>query len=139
MPRHGRCARLHRPGSGPRDPVRDGIAGLLGDLELHRSLGLLLHDHGPVGDPGIVGDVPNPKSNQIAPAQLAVDRQVEQRQIKILVGQLEPDPDVPDFPQLERGLLANQFAFVPGYPLGNGLYVIVHEVSSLLGQGTSSI
>jgi len=50
---------------------------LLGDLELHRPLGLLLHDNRAGGDVTALDHVVDTKPNQIAAAQLAVDGKVE--------------------------------------------------------------
>jgi hypothetical protein len=54
-----------------------GLARGLGDLELHRSRGLLLHDDGPRGEAVTVVDVADLQPDEIACAQLAVDTEVE--------------------------------------------------------------
>jgi hypothetical protein len=59
------------------DPCRDRVSRLFGDLELHRSLGLLLHDNRSRGDVTALDHIVDAESNQIATAQLAVDREVE--------------------------------------------------------------
>ena len=45
----------------------------LGDLKLHRVLGLLLHDHRAGRDPPGLGYVPDAQRHQVTAAQLAVD------------------------------------------------------------------
>jgi len=59
------------------DPSGHGLPRGLGDLELHRSIGLLFHDDGPRGDAVAVADVADLQSDEIASAQLAVDTKVE--------------------------------------------------------------
>jgi hypothetical protein len=58
-------------------------------------------------------DVIDPKSNEIATTQLAVDGEVEQRQIALAVLELQPDANGPDLLRLKRALLADETAFVP--------------------------
>jgi hypothetical protein len=60
------------------DPGRDRIPRLLGDLELHRSLGLPLHDNHTGGDMTALDHIVDAKPDQIARAQLAVDCEIEQ-------------------------------------------------------------
>ena len=59
------------------NPRRNRLPGLLGDLKLHRPLGLLLHDNRARTDPTALYDIVNVESDQIASSQLAVDGQVE--------------------------------------------------------------
>ena len=61
--------------------------------------------------------------HQIAATQLAVDRQVEHGQVANLVFILEVDSDGPDVLGLEWRLLADQLAFVPGFPSLIGFHV----------------
>lgn len=49
-------------------PGCNGIAGLLGDLELDGSLGFMLHDDGARRNQISVGHIPDAKRNQIAGA-----------------------------------------------------------------------
>ena len=65
----------------PRDPGADRVPGLLGNLELDRSLGLLLHDDRTGGDPTALDDIVDAQPDQIAATQLAVDGQVEQGKV----------------------------------------------------------
>jgi hypothetical protein len=58
---------------GRRDPGSDRVPGLLGELKLHRSLRLLLHDNRSRGDIAALEHIANPKPNQIATAQPAID------------------------------------------------------------------
>jgi hypothetical protein len=57
------------------------------------------------------------QANEIAASELAVDRKVEQGEISFPALQLKPNPNGPDIFRLERALLADQAALVPGSPL----------------------
>jgi hypothetical protein len=59
------------------DPRSDRVPRLLGDLELHRPLGLLLRDNRARSDPTALDHIVNVEPDQIAPAQLNVDCEVE--------------------------------------------------------------
>ena len=59
------------------DPCGDSGSGRFGQLELHRSLCLSLHNHRTEQDLIGVRHVPTSQTHQITAAQLAVDRQVE--------------------------------------------------------------
>ena len=58
---------------GTAHPVRYRLAGLLGDFELHRMLGLLLHDDRAGANSIAMRNVANAQLDQIASAQLAID------------------------------------------------------------------
>src|SRR5665213_4437199 len=86
------------------DPGGDRIAGLLGDLELNRTLRLLLHDNGEGRYQAALAHIMHAESNPIEAAQLAVDGEVEQCQLPDSLRQLQANPDGPDLFQLQRGL-----------------------------------
>lgn len=58
-------------------PCSHTLAGLFGDLELYRSLRLLLHDHRPAGDVLSLANVAHAQFRQITSAKLAVDAEIE--------------------------------------------------------------
>ena len=60
------------------DPSCDRLARLLGDLELHGLLRLLLHNNRASGDMTLLNHIVDAKSDQITPAQFAIDGEVEQ-------------------------------------------------------------
>ena len=60
-----------------------------------------------VADPAARPYVIDLQSEEIAAAELAVDRQVEQGKVALAVLKLETDPNCPDIFRLERALLAN--------------------------------
>jgi hypothetical protein len=98
-----------------RDLGGDQVPRLLRDLKLHRSPGLLLHNNRPGGDVTALDHIMNAKADQIAPAQLAVDGEVEQREFPGPMIQLQSNPNGPDLLQLQWRLLAEQLVFVPQY------------------------
>jgi hypothetical protein len=57
------------------------------------------------------------QADEIATSELAVDREVEQGKISFPALQLKPNPNGPDIFRIERALLADQAALVPGSPL----------------------
>src|SRR5208337_4350443 len=91
---------------GRRDPGSDRVPRLLGDLKLHRSLRLLLHDNRAWSDMNALDHITNAKPDQVASAQLAVDGEVEQREFTSSMIELQSNPDGPDFFQLKGRLLA---------------------------------
>ena len=61
------------------DPLSKRVTRLLGDFELHRSLGLLLYHHGTRGHPLAVRNIAHMKLHQITPAKFAIDCQIKER------------------------------------------------------------
>jgi hypothetical protein len=91
--------------------------GLLHDFELDRSPCLFL-DHGATVSHSAAGAyVVDLQTDEIATSELAVDRKVKQGKISFPALQLKPNPNGPDIFRLERALLADQAALVPGSPL----------------------
>src|SRR3954449_274083 len=94
-------------------PIADRGPRLLRDLELDWSPGLLL-DHGPaVSHPPTGAHVLDLYRDEIAAAQLAIDREVEQGEVALSTLKLKPNPDCPDLLRLERALLPDQATLVP--------------------------
>ena len=82
------------------DPSGDGVPRLFGDLELHRPLGLLLHDDCSGSDVTPLDHVVDAKPDQIAPPQFAINSEVEQREFPDSMIQLQTNSDSPNFFQL---------------------------------------
>ena len=87
---------------------------LLGDFKPDRSTGLPLPDCRPINAHTIWSNFLCSQPDDITAAQLAVDRQVEQREITGLVGQLQPGSNGPDMFGLQGWFLASQPSLVPG-------------------------
>jgi len=76
--------------------------------------------------------------DEIATSELAVDREVEQGKISFPALQLKPNPDSRDIFRLERALLADQAALVPGSPRArNGQWIAVRMVASSIPTAPS--
>jgi hypothetical protein len=86
------------------DPRRDGLPSLLSDLELHGTPCLLLHDNCPCCHTVAAGHVLYPKLHQVAGAEFAVDREIEQGEFSRALGQLKTYPDGPDLLEAQRRL-----------------------------------
>src|SRR6266446_6150271 len=95
-------------------PGEDRFSGELSDFELNRPLCLLLHDDRARGDSIAMSDIANAQLHEIAAAQLAVDRQVEQRELALAIAQLEANAYCPNLPEFERCLLPDQLSVAPG-------------------------
>ena len=63
------------------DPGLDGIARWRCDLELHRSLRLLLHDDRSGCDLLAMADIANLEFHEVTASQFAVNAEVEQRKL----------------------------------------------------------
>lgn len=84
------------------DPPADRLPGLLGDLELDRMARLLLH-HGRAGAHRTVQrDIADLEADEVAAAELAVDGEIEHRQVAGRIRQLKADADSPDMLGLQR-------------------------------------
>ena len=80
---------------------------------------VLLHDRCTCQNLTAVSDVAHTQIDEIATAQLTVNREIEHCQVSGLMGVLKLNPDSPDVLGLQRWLLTNQLAFVPGFPVLN--------------------
>ena len=72
--------------------------------------------------------------NDVAPTELAVYREVEERQIPRPPRNLQSRPNGPDVLGLQRRLGSNEFALVPGLPLrcdGARLSICSHCLSPI--------
>jgi len=62
-----------------------------------------------------VADVADLQRSQVAGPELAVDAEIEERELARPFFHLQSQPDRPDVLGFERGLLPNEFALVPGH------------------------
>ena len=82
------------------DPLADSSTGLVGNLELHRPASLLLNDGRAIANSPASKHVIDPQSDEIAAPELAVDGEIEHREIAFSTLQLKPYPDCPDILRL---------------------------------------
>jgi hypothetical protein len=80
------------------DPSRNGLPGLLGNLELHRSLGLLLHDDAPSRHAVPKRGVSNAQLHQVAGPELTVDGKVKHGELSDALPELEANTGSPRSP-----------------------------------------
>jgi hypothetical protein len=87
---------------------------LFGDLELDRPACLALDHRGAVLDTPPNAHVAHSEPHKVAPSQLAIDGEIEEREVASTLFKLEADADRPNLPRLERAFLAGETALVPG-------------------------
>ena len=105
-----------------RDPRGDRGPRGFRQLKLYGPLCLSLHDHRPAQDLAAVRNVANTQIDEITATQLAVDREIEHCQVSNPAPILQVDADGPDILGFEGRLLADQFAFVLGFPMLIGFH-----------------
>jgi hypothetical protein len=102
---------------GPQSPCPDpgfnALTSLLSDLELNRSLRLLLHDHCPRSDMATLADVFHEQPSQVTHPEFAINCEVEHRQLSDVRRHLQPSANRPDFRELQWWLLSSEPAFIP--------------------------
>lgn len=79
------------------DPRQQRLPGGLGYLELHRALGLVLHDDCARCHVVSVAHVPYPEGNEVATTKLTIDTQLEEGEFTHPVLRLKPDPKRPRY------------------------------------------
>jgi hypothetical protein len=102
-------------------------------LELHWLLCLPLDDRDPLSDRVPDNEIGHAERDEVATAQLAVDGQIEQREIAEITGELKTRPDRPDLLRLKRPLLTDEPALVARRFLGPDRWELDswHEVASI--------
>ena len=96
-----------------RHPLTDRGTGLLGNLELHRTLCFLPDDHRTLCNPITVGDIADEQLDQIARAEFAIDCKIEMRQVTSCPMQLETNANCRDIAKTKGCFLTDQLALVP--------------------------
>jgi hypothetical protein len=87
---------------------------VLGQIEHHRPTGFLLAYGGAGNGMALWRDVGDAQADQVAAAQLAVDAEVEQRQVADATRELQRAANGPDILNPQRRLGADQLALVSG-------------------------
>jgi hypothetical protein len=105
-----------------------GITRCRRDLELNGSLRLVLDYDGPRGDLVAVADVADPERHEVASAKLAVDAQVEERELAYSTLHLKTNSKGPYVLELERSLLTDELALVPRLAMGGIPMMFSHRV-----------
>jgi hypothetical protein len=97
------------------EPSRDSLSRSLDDLEADRFTRLALDDRSAVLDLSGSIDVSDLQFYQVAAPQLAVDGEIEKRQLSYLLGNLKTHSDCPDVFRRKRSLLADDPSLVPSW------------------------
>jgi hypothetical protein len=97
-------------------PPQHRLPGCFHQLEDNGSACLALHDGGSGPDAARQNHVSDAEVHKIAASQLAVDREIEQREIAYAVLVSELGPDCPDIFRFERRFGADQKPRVPRVP-----------------------
>lgn len=84
------------------EPSRDGFSRPLGDFEADRPPGFTVDDRSAVLDPSGRIDVSDLQLHQVASAQIAVDGEIDARQLAGPLSNLEADSDRPP----QRGVVS---------------------------------
>jgi hypothetical protein len=92
-PGTGSGTNIGPPGIELGKPLADGAPGLLGDLELHRSARLLLDHSRSVANSASADHIIDRQPDEIATPELAVDGQVEHREVANAAFNLKLGPD----------------------------------------------
>src|SRR5229473_1469064 len=93
--------------------IIDGLAGLLAQFKSDRPPSFLLSNRCAIRRVAAGGDILDPDSDDITAAKLAVDRQIEQREVASAAFDMELRSDRPDVFWSQRWLCPCQLAFVP--------------------------
>jgi hypothetical protein len=94
-----------------------GMAGLLAQLKSDGPPCFLLSNRCAIRRVAAGGDILDPDSNDVTAAKLAVDCQIEHREVANSAFDLELCPDRPDMFRSQWRLCPGQLAFVPGHAL----------------------
>jgi hypothetical protein len=108
---------------------------LFGDLKPYRPAGLRLADRRAINGVSVRGNVLDFESDDIATTQLAVDGEIEQRQVALAVSHLKLGADRPDVFWPQRRLGSGQLALVPRDTLGRNwgwIFAVLHSRSPRL-------
>ncbi len=114
-------------------PSPDRFARVFRHLELHRPVCLALYDRHAVAHPVSADKIGDLQSDEVTAAQLAIDRQIEHRQIPEVASQFDPGPNRPDLLWKQWTFLTDQSPFVLGCALllDCGKLNFGHELSSI--------
>ncbi len=93
--------------------IIDGLSGLLGYLELNGSSRLPLSYRCAIIGTPVRGNIFDLEAYNIATTQLTIDGEIEEGEVSLALGQLQPGSYCPDMSCLKRWFGAGEFAFVP--------------------------
>src|SRR5260370_2980911 len=97
--------------------IVDGLAGLLTQFKSDGPPSFLLSNRCAIRRVAAGGDILDPDGDDVTAAKLAVDRQIEHREVANSAFDLQLRPDRPDVFSSQRWRSACQHAFVPRHAL----------------------
>ena len=121
------------PLAGFLQEVVNGLSGLIRQLELDWSSGLLLPDGRAIDRIAIRSDILDPQGDDVATTQLAVDREVEKGKVARSSFYQEPGSDGPNLVWPQRRFGSDQLSLVPGYPASSSERLFSSRMIILLG------
>lgn len=113
--------KLSRLPSGQPQVLVDCHAGLVCQFEAHRPARLFLPDGCAIHRVATRSHIVNADGDDITAAQLAIDRQIEEREVALLALDLQLGPDQPDVARSQWRFGAAELALVPGLAAGGSL------------------
>jgi len=84
------------PHFGLVDPGSYRFACVLRNFELNRPIGLALNDRDPLTDPVADDKIADPPFDEVTPAKLAVDGEIEECQVTEITREFKPGPNGPN-------------------------------------------
>jgi len=118
-----KCVIIHRPAASFQ-PCKKAGACVAHQLELNRSARLLLHDHRAGPDFRSYNQGADFDLDEIAAAQLAVDRQIEERSVPQTPLPIQKEADRPYLPGFQRAFRSDLLARIPCAAVGVGEVVL---------------
>jgi len=110
---------VHRTAA-PIQPSQQARPSVRQQFELNGPSRLLLHHDCPRSDLSAADNVADLHLHQIAAPQLAIDRQIEKRQISWAAALIEVKTDFPDLLWLQSPLCTRDLPGIPDWALGRG-------------------
>ena len=92
----------------PIHPSRDRSTGVFRDFELNRAARLALDDRYAFADTIADNELGDPRTDEVAAPQLAVDGEIEKSEIAKVAREFEARSDRPDLFRQQRPFLANE-------------------------------
>jgi len=125
----------------PLKPGHDALARRFEQLELNWSAGLSLHYDRPCADAARGDEVADANVDDIAPSELAIDGEVEQRPIPESSLAVKLEPDGPYLLRLKRPLGARYSPSILGRPLAprRVIFRVSHGFLPLAGLANESM
>jgi hypothetical protein len=114
-------------------PAQKACPNIGGQFELNGPAGLLLNDDRARPNIGASYDISDFDFNQVAPSQLAVDREIEQRSVAVASFSFEKEANGPNLLLRERALRSDVLARIPS-PRRKWVLSALNPLPNLFGE-----